>query len=243
MPVRARSSRARPYTRATTSATAARTCAPAPASCGRAASSARPNWGLRSPPARAELTVAMRPRVQRPLDRRRAQGAGRAARPGRDPQLQRPDADRPGRAPGRHCAPAGPPARRPRRHRGRPAHRARGRRRGDPLRRGVGWAPRSRQAGHGEPRRRAGVLAGRAPAGKTDLVRASRRHAGLRAPRQSRVRGGHLRPVRPPRPRRAPGPSPRAAARIRGGSRPPRSREIPTASRPSASAWSARTAG
>ena len=81
------------------------------------------------------------------------------------------------------------------------------------------------------PRRRAGVLAGRAPAGQAHLVRPPRRNARVRPARQPGLGRGDVRPVRAPRPGRAPGPRRRARCSSPRRSSPPRSRATPTASR------------
>ena len=140
------------------------------------------------------------------VHRRRAPRSRRAARPRRDPQLERADARRArhrGRA--RSTATAAAAARRPGRDRGRTRRRTRERRRGDRHRRRLGRSARPRQARARRTRRRGGVLAGRAPARQADLVRPPRRHARVRPAGQSGVGRRHVRLFVRPALRRTPG--------------------------------------
>ena len=73
------------------------------------ACSAPPSWAPPSPPAPARLRVRPPPARQRALHRRRARGPGRAARPRRDPQLERRRCSSPWP---RTRAPCAPPAQR-----------------------------------------------------------------------------------------------------------------------------------
>ena len=199
---------------------------------------ARPRPGRVPPPADG----------RRPDQRRRADRARDAAARRRDPRLE------PLLAAG-----SGPA----RRRRGRLGQLDAGRAGGDPrragggarrrpddrLRRRLGRRPRPRQAGAGRARRRAGLLAGGAEAGRPDLVRAPRGDPRLRPARQPGLGDGHLPAAGPAgaagaRRRRAGGePDPRhPRRRLREAGRPRPRRPLPArADRPPAG-WPARCA-
>ena len=164
------------------------------------------------------VIATRRPRVAVLCTGDELRAPGEPLAPGRDPQLQRPDAHRPGATGRRGHHPGEPASRRPRRHQGGDRRGAGGVRRRDHLRRRVGRPPRPRQA---RPRcaRRAGGVLERGPAARqADLVRrpAGGPSARVRAPRQPGVGGGDLLPVRGARAGRPPGRAePRAAPRHR----------------------------